>query len=210
MLRSGHSKLLLICNSYLSCPEKDDADSDLDTTNDATMKLSFKFQSNEYLELGVSKLNSCTLGASIHKSSLMISNKLLSQDGIKVESANLPKFSLDCTNYCQARKISSEMELSSIYGRKANQSRSGHKFSCKTQNLSILKKKNFKIEDHFILEENDCLESESNFSKGLQRQKTSAFGENSKARCFSSIFSKLENIHEQTNTSLDSDSEDGF
>lgn len=172
------------------------------------MKLnSIKNQSNEYLELGINRFNIGNLKVTNHKSSILITSKLLSQEGTKLELPVSPKkLSYDCSNIQQIRKLSNEMELSSIHGRKAN--RNSHKVSCKTQNIPKIIKKNFCIEDDFILEEEDeRLDTVKEEGFGLHRQKTVIIGQDSRIRSFSSIFSKLENIHERSNINLDSDSD---
>lgn len=170
------------------------------------MKLSsIKNKSNDYLELSCNKFNNDNFNLSHPKSSILITSKLLSQDGIKIEHTSPKKLSYDCTNIKQIRKVSSEMELSSLHGLKA--SNKPHKFLCKTQNITKLKKKDFCMdEDNFILEHDDeCLDIVNKGKIGLTRQKTSIYDKDSRIRCFSSIFSKLENICERSNIDVDSD-----
>lgn len=89
------------------------------------------------------------------------------------------------------------MELTSIHGRKAN---NPHRAS-RTQIIPYKKsKKVFSNEDNFILEEEDeNLENmkDDTYPATLLRQNTVIIGANSRIRTFSSIFSKLENIHER-------------
>lgn len=157
-------------------------------------------KSGEYSELGVGKIKSSNFDIIQKNSSLNISAKLLSQEGISVDTIrSIPKSSLDCTNFKQDRKFSQEMELTSVHGRKAN---NPHKLSCRTQNIPFKNaKKNFCIEDDFILEEDDenldCIKESKHTNLGLCRQKTATIGDDLRIRSFSSIFSKLENIHER-------------
>lgn len=183
----------------MSCPEKDDNDSDLDTTSEVATKQVSAQKSNEYSELGVSKIRGSNFDL-IHKnSSLNLSAKLLSQEGISVDTIrSIPKSSLDCTNLKQDRKFSQEMELTSLHGRKAN---NPHKLSCRTQNIPFKNaKKNFCLEDDFILEEDDdenldVVKEPKISNLTLTRQKTATIGDDLRIRSFSSIFSKLENIN---------------
>lgn len=190
--------------SYLSCPEKDDAD-DSDSY-EHTMKSRynqklqqpripgkscFKNSNYDYTALGVS---STTEDSDAKRSLVPKSNRMslkFADDENQIIEAKI--FSLDCMAIKQ-RTMSSDMELNATFGLR-------NKLIKSNPNIHEAPSENSKVEfrlENFILEEYDE-------NLGVYRAKTELTEIKNRARSSSSIFSKLREKLEKENFLEDSD-----
>lgn len=193
-------KLLRIYESYLSCPEKDDDDSD-STDNTAKRQLSQKklpysaqiksclkkTSLNDYSDL---RTSTTTQFSDVKRGSDNKSNRIslrFAEDGGDL-AFEIKGFALDCIDI-KKRTLSSDMELNPTFGLRS-------KLMKKQPNTQAIPYKNGKAEfklDNFILEE------EEDEDLYITRIKTELITKQSRARSCSSIFSKLKEKLDRTN-----------
>lgn len=192
----NHSKFQLsYFNSYLSCPEKDDNDSD---STENTLKLNLGRLHNASVippkKSCLKKLSSIDEQSSKGKHVITPESSYKPSSGNKsnrislkfVEEVNqdcdIKGFSLDCTSL-HKKTSSSEMELNPSHGMRSHLS---NKQQPKSQIIPFkIPKNDFILEDDFILEEDEDDELK------LSRSKTEISKKPGRSKSSSSILEKL-------------------